>query len=48
MAVCTTCKGRGLCNRCNGSWKAGGMLGGPCQTCRGPKVCIACDGKGKR
>jgi hypothetical protein len=47
MAICTTCKGRGRCPRCNGSGKTGGILAGPCPTCRGKKVCPTCNGTGR-
>lgn len=47
MAACTTCRGKGLCPKCQGSGKTGGIIGGVCEVCRGKKVCISCNGKGR-
>jgi len=40
---CTTCKGKGSCNSCNGTGK---ISGNQCKTCKGTGRCQTCKGQG--
>ena len=51
MRECSTCSGRGICKRCDGSGSSGVTKYGnkrSCVSCKGKGICQRCDGAGQR